>query len=212
MFAPVQKLGLIVIDDEAHIAYKEARAPRFHARTVAAERARRADATLVLVGMPPSLEAWSATLRGPYTLVSPTRDVERKTRPAVTVVDEQTRLVPAAKTMTLAKQVLAEGKRVVVLTHRAGEEAQRVAERVFRILSPHQPAVLDAKTPRAGLKASALSVGTEAAASRIEAASAVLCKAAERVNSGPIPRITVRVVVIAKVKRLFILCLRFVGF
>jgi primosomal protein N' (replication factor Y) len=143
VFAPVSDLRLILVDDEGHQSYKEARAPRYHARTVAAERARRTGATLVLVGVPPSIEARAATERSPYVLIAPSRSQERAERPAVTVV-EQGPLVPAARTLQMAKKELAMRRRVVLMTHRGGSEADAIVERALRILAPTKPSRLDA--------------------------------------------------------------------
>ena len=148
VFAPVRDLRLVVVDDEGHQSYKEGRAPRYHARAVAAERARRAGATLVLVGVPPSIDARAATERGPYVLVAPTRPEERRHRPAVTVV-EHGALVPSAPTLAAAKEALASRRRVVLVTHRTGREAPAAAARAARILKPARPAHLDASSTAA---------------------------------------------------------------
>ena len=55
-------------------------------------------------------------------------------------------LVPNATTLRLCATELAAGRRVVLLIHRAGEEARRAASRAFRILKPQRPARLDART------------------------------------------------------------------
>lgn len=55
VLAPLARLGLIVIDQEDHPAYKAENVPRYDARTVADERARRAGAVLVLASAHPSL-------------------------------------------------------------------------------------------------------------------------------------------------------------
>ena len=141
VFAPMHDLRLIVVDDESHQSYKEGRAPRYQARAVAAERARRTGATLVLVGVPPSVEARAATERGPYVLVAPPRPEERKHRSSVTVI-EQGRLVPSAPTLQAAKDSLAARRRVVLITHRGGTRAESIAERAVRILTPSKPAQL----------------------------------------------------------------------
>jgi primosomal protein N' (replication factor Y) len=157
VFAPVADLGLIVIDDEGHSSYKEGRAPRFHARTVAAERARRAAAVLVMVGLPGSVEARAATTKGPYRLVAPPRGSERTARPPVTVVERAgERLAPTGRTLTLAKRALAAGERVVVLVHR-GEALAPIAERALRILEPSSHAICSATTPAADLRRAARS-------------------------------------------------------
>ena len=56
IFAPVARLGLIVIDEEHEASYKNGETPRYHARDVAAVRARLEGARLVLGSATPSLE------------------------------------------------------------------------------------------------------------------------------------------------------------
>ena len=159
VYAPMQNLGLIIVDDEAHVSYKERRAPRINARAVAAERARRAGAVLVAVGTPPSIEAGRAVERGALTQVAPARTSTLRSRPAVTVVDrsrDPSPLVPHARTLRLCAQELAAKRRVVLLIHRGGDDARRAASRAFRILNPKRPARLDAGTEPAKLSAIAL--------------------------------------------------------
>jgi primosomal protein N' len=144
IFSPVKHLSLIVVDDEGHQSYKEGRAPRYHARAVAAERARRAGATLVLVGVPPSVEARAATEKGPYVLVAPPRPEERKERPSVTVVEQGT-LVPSAPTLAAAKDAISSRRRVVLIAHRR-DRGDAAIERAVRILSPKRHSGLDASS------------------------------------------------------------------
>jgi primosomal protein N' (replication factor Y) len=154
VFAPVPDLRLVIVDDEAHVSYKERRAPRFNARPVAHERARRAGAVFVAVGTPPSVEAGAAVERGALTPVSLPRAETVRARPPVTVLDrsrDEGRLVPHPDTLRAAAAVLERGGRVVLLMHRAGDEARRIAARAFRILNPKRPARLDARTAPADL-------------------------------------------------------------
>jgi primosomal protein N' (replication factor Y) len=154
VYAPVHDLGLVIVDDEAHVSYKERRAPRINARAVAAERARRAGAVLVAVGTPPSVEAGRAIERGTLTQVSAARTATLRSRPAVTVVDrsrDPSPLVPHARTLRLCAEELAAKRRVVLLIHRAGDDARRAASRTFRILDAKRPARLDARTEPSAL-------------------------------------------------------------
>ena len=149
VFAPVARLGLVVIDDESHVSYKERRAPRFHARPVAWQRARDAGAVFVAVGVPPSVEVFHAVQQRILKPVAPSRSVEVAARPPVVVVDrsrEDDRLTPTAKTLTRIRETLASGRRAVLLAHRVGEEARAIASRAIRIAGPRDPARLDART------------------------------------------------------------------
>lgn len=144
VFAPVSDLGLIVLDDESHAAHKEGRAPRYHARSVASERARRSGAACVLIGMPPSVEA-SAAARKAFTSVVPAKADERAGRIPVTVIETRQRLVPQATTLREITDAITANGRVVLLSHRL--PLDEVAARTVRITGPQSVAVLDAKTP-----------------------------------------------------------------
>ncbi|MGH7583194.1 MAG: replication restart helicase PriA [Gemmatimonadales bacterium] len=61
VFAPVERLGVIVVDEEHEATYKNGETPRYHARDVAAMRARLEEAVLVLGTATPSLETWTRT-------------------------------------------------------------------------------------------------------------------------------------------------------
>ncbi|MEK7797587.1 MAG: primosomal protein N' [Nitrospirota bacterium] len=61
VFAPLTSVGLIIVDQEDHPAYKAEDVPRYDARVVAAERARRAGAVLALASAHPSLETVHTT-------------------------------------------------------------------------------------------------------------------------------------------------------
>jgi primosomal protein N' (replication factor Y) (superfamily II helicase) len=87
VFAPVQALGLIVIDEEHETSYKQEEAPRYNARDVAVMRARIERAAVVLGSATPALESFSNARRSRYTLASlPTR-VDNKKMPVMRIVD-----------------------------------------------------------------------------------------------------------------------------
>lgn len=86
-FAPLQNLGLIVVDEEHETAYKQETSPRYHALDVALVRARRSSATVVLGTATPSLEAYYAARSGEMTLVTLKRRVTGGELPRIVVVD-----------------------------------------------------------------------------------------------------------------------------
>ncbi len=83
VFSPVRDLGLIVVDREEDTSYKEERAPRYHARRVAEERAHLVGATIVWGSAAPSLEMVQAIEEAQAVRVA----VGRITRSRVTLVD-----------------------------------------------------------------------------------------------------------------------------
>ncbi len=87
IFAPVEKLGLIVIDEEHEQTYLSDKHPRYDARRVAMSRARREGATLVLSSATPSILSFAMARRGDYTLVEMPHRVGNRPMPHVTVVD-----------------------------------------------------------------------------------------------------------------------------
>ncbi|UVI27837.1 primosomal protein N' [Paenibacillus spongiae] len=64
IFAPFDRLGLIIIDEEHESSYKQEESPKYHARDVAVQRARQHGAAVVLGSATPSLESYAAASRG----------------------------------------------------------------------------------------------------------------------------------------------------
>ena len=87
VFAPVEPLGLIIVDEEHESSYKQEEAPRYHARDVAVIRGQLEDAVVVLGSATPSMESFYNAQRAKYTLLElPARAVDQK-MPIVRVVD-----------------------------------------------------------------------------------------------------------------------------
>ncbi|MFA5384883.1 MAG: primosomal protein N' [Eubacteriales bacterium] len=88
LFAPVQNLGLIVIDEEHEPSYKQEESPRYHARAAALEIARNKEAVVVLGSATPSVESFfSAFCTGAYQLLTISERVEKRSLPQIQVVD-----------------------------------------------------------------------------------------------------------------------------
>ena len=69
VFAPIENLGMIVIDEEHEHTYKSESAPKYHARDVAAYRCGKHNALMLLASATPSLESFYKAECGKYTLV-----------------------------------------------------------------------------------------------------------------------------------------------
>ena len=87
LFAPLDDLGLIVIDEEHDAAYKNEEGFRYHARDFAAKRAQHASCPLLLGSATPALETRYASELGNIRRLSLPRRIAGRPLPAVEVID-----------------------------------------------------------------------------------------------------------------------------
>ena len=87
IFAPVPRLGLIVLDEEHDGSFKQDTAPRYHAREVAIQLAREEKVPLVLGSATPSLDSWHRARQGEFRLVEMPRRVLNRPLPDVAAID-----------------------------------------------------------------------------------------------------------------------------
>lgn len=117
VFAPVVRLGLVVVDEEHDPSYKQDSSPRYDARQVAAKRARAAGAAAVYGSATPRPEAWKALRR--HSL--PAR-ADGSRLPLVEIVDMRTQGAgPVSRPLAAALHEAAmRGEKAVVLASRRG--------------------------------------------------------------------------------------------
>jgi len=87
IFAPVEPLGLVIVDEEHETSYKQEEAPRYHARDVAIMRGQMENAVVVLGSATPSMESFYNCKRGKFTLLELPERVDDQKMPHVRVVD-----------------------------------------------------------------------------------------------------------------------------
>ena len=87
IFAPVEPLGLIIVDEEHEHSYKQEESPRYHARDVAIMRGQMEKAVVVLGSATPSLESFYNTKIGKFALLELPERVDDQKMPRVRVVD-----------------------------------------------------------------------------------------------------------------------------
>src|SRR5262249_35834192 len=99
VFAPVQDLGVIVVDEEHATDYKQDQLPRYRGRDVAIRRAQVEHGAVVLGSATPSLESWANAVASParYRLWELTQRVGGGRLPRVEVVDLAAERREAAK-------------------------------------------------------------------------------------------------------------------
>ncbi len=86
IFAPIENLGAIIVDEEHDTAYKQDRTPRYHARDTAIMRAMFSKTICVLGSATPSFESYSNAINGKYTLINLPERVDGATMPGITLV------------------------------------------------------------------------------------------------------------------------------
>ncbi|WP_341282365.1 primosomal protein N' [Paenibacillus sp. FSL H8-0537] len=131
IFAPFERIGLVIIDEEHESSYKQEESPKYHARDVSVQRARQHGAAVVLGSATPSLESYAAASRRPAEgresslLPMPDR-VGGRPLPPVTVIDMRAELAAGNRSMfsrTLHEglvQRLERGEQTVLLLNRRG--------------------------------------------------------------------------------------------
>jgi primosomal protein N' (replication factor Y) len=126
VFAPVPRLGLVVVDEEHEPSFKQQSAPRYHARETAIERARRVGAVVLLGSATPSLESAHAATIGEYEMLRlPSR--VGASLPRVEIVDlvqeeSETKrpTLLSRRLVALMRRALAEGKQSILFLNRRG--------------------------------------------------------------------------------------------
>lgn len=126
IFAPLPKLGLIILDEEHDSSFKQDQpSPTYHARTVAQWRSQLEDCPLILGSATPSLETW-ATLQQNTRYLSLPQRVYARPMPPVEIVDmrrelqEGNRSIFSRSLQTALAQLQAENKQGILFIHRRG--------------------------------------------------------------------------------------------
>ena len=127
VFAPVDDLGLVVVDEEHDVSYKQEESPRYHGRDAAIIRGRQAGALVVLGSATPSMETYHNAMIGRYErVVLPQRVLERPL-PSVEIVDmraelaaQGTEAVFSAALLDGLADRLGRGEQSLVLLNRRG--------------------------------------------------------------------------------------------
>lgn len=126
VFAPFSDLGLIIIDEEQEHTYKSEQSPRFHARELAAFRAKYHKGLLCLSSATPSVESFTAAKSGKYSLFRLSGRYGGAVLPKVETVDMKQELLEgnssgiSRRLYQAAKETLGNGKQVILLLNRRG--------------------------------------------------------------------------------------------
>ncbi len=127
VFAPLDRLGLIVVDEEHEPSYKQEEAPRYHGRDLAVLRASMEPCAIVLGSATPSLESYHNVVSAKYRLVALPNRIDDRKMPLMRVVDmrQQNRRggqSPVLSPMLCAsiERRLAAGQQTILFLNRRG--------------------------------------------------------------------------------------------
>src|SRR3984957_6415069 len=127
VFAPLERLGLIIVDEEQENGYKQEETPPYHGRDVPIVRAKMENAVALLGAATPSLESYHHATTGKYELLTLGSRVENRALAKVEVVDlreefQQTQQAGSisAKLRAGIQECLANGTQALVLINRRG--------------------------------------------------------------------------------------------
>ncbi|MFP5382287.1 MAG: primosomal protein N', partial [Gammaproteobacteria bacterium] len=124
VFAPLPRLGLIVVDEEHDGSFKQHDGLRYSARDVSIARAKQADVPVILGSATPSLESYAQALSGRYNLVElKTRAISAARLPDIELVDLKHIPLDNGLTrpaLTALTETLARGEQSLVFLNRRG--------------------------------------------------------------------------------------------
>ena len=126
LFTPFSNLGLIIIDEEHEAAYKSEQVPRYHARETAIQRAKMAQASVVLGSATPSIESYYKAKNGEYVLLRLQKRVQQKPLAECYTVDlreelkEGNRSILSRKLQELMEERLEKKQQTMLFINRRG--------------------------------------------------------------------------------------------
>ena len=126
VFAPVQNLGAIIMDEEQEHTYKSDQNPKYHARDIARYRCNYHKALMLLASATPSLESYKKAKDGVYSLIRLTERYGKAVLPEVEIADMR-REVQGGNVTPLGERLLhslcdtvSRGEQAVLFLNRRG--------------------------------------------------------------------------------------------
>ncbi len=125
IFAPLDNLGIIVIDEEHSSTYKQDNNPRYHARDVAVLRSKYHKCPVLLGSATPSLESFARAKKGVYKLLTLTARAGGGKLPEVSIIDMKKEVKKGNFILSyeLSKKIsekLSKNEQIILLLNRRG--------------------------------------------------------------------------------------------
>jgi len=120
VFAPVDNLGLVIVDEEHDASYKQQQSPRYNGRDVALMRAKQAGAVAVLGSATPSVETRYNADQRKYTLLRLPERIARRPLPQVEILDMRVEFLETKQHGMFSRKLIAE------ITERLAQREQTI--------------------------------------------------------------------------------------
>ena len=141
VFAPIDNLGLIVVDEEHDGSYKQDETPRYNARDLAIKRGEMSAVPVLLGSATPAVESYYNAMQGKYHLLELKKRFGDQVLPKVTIVDMREEFKRTGIQQEIAsllddkiKEKLEAGGQVLVLINRRGYRARLMCRECGRIV------------------------------------------------------------------------------
>lgn len=126
VFAPLENIGLIIMDEEHDASYKQESPPRYLTSQVARKRGAYHQCPVVLGSATPSLESYSRALKGAYELCILSQRVNQKPLPQIELIDMVEEMkahhyeVLSRKMKTKIQETIDKNEQVILLLNKRG--------------------------------------------------------------------------------------------
>ena len=125
IFAPLENIGIIVIDEEHSQTYKQDNNPRYHARDVAILRGKYHNAPVILGSATPSLESFARANKGVYKVLTLTKRAGGGHLPKVKLIDMKNEIkkgnfILSEELTDKIKEKISKSEQVILLLNRRG--------------------------------------------------------------------------------------------
>ena len=144
LFAPLDRLGLVVVDEEHDNSYKQERTLRYHGRDAAVMRAKLEAAVVVMGSATPALSSYYNALQGKFRLLTLPDRIDQRPLPKVTVIDMKLQRKVDVLSIPLRQALadtLAAGKQALLLINRRGYANFLLCRRCGHVTHCHNCAV-----------------------------------------------------------------------
>jgi len=155
VFAPINRLKLILVDEEQDTSYKSETHPRYHARDIARKRAQQLGAVIVLGSATPAVETYYSAQLGFTTLLSLPERVNEAELPKTEIIDMREELVCKNRSIfsrslkAAMTEAFAKNEQVILFLNKRGYSSLLLCRSCGEVVvCPHCSVAMTLHTPR----------------------------------------------------------------